>query len=275
MRPLPLIIFLHLTGIVFGQDPLLSASARTRGMGDVSAAIRDNHGWSPNPGAPDATEDIVYQFSVLQPFQLEGALTTAVSALVPVRGWMASAGVYRFGDGFHSRSSLMSGISTETGHTSVGVRMEYHQVRTEGFRTQGMFSWSAGAITRIGNKISVGTMATGMVQSAIGGSVQRIVPHFIAGVAVRPSSAVLLAMDVHKRPDRPAGTTAGVEYQIIKDFRIRMGMGIAPEFIAAGFGFRCWRLTIDQAVRYAEATGWSVQATAGYMVQTGKRKRTP
>ncbi len=270
MRSLPWLLFVLLPAGVFGQDPLWSAGARFRGMGDASAAIRDGSAWSPNPGSPEATAGIRHGFTVGQPFQLEGAATASAGILVPLHGWTGSAGVYHFGDAFHSRSSLMMGSSTEAGNTSAGIRMEYHQVRTEGFPTQGMLSWSAGSITAIGKKISVGAFAGGMARYAIGNTVQRIVPHFIAGIAVRPSAAVLLAVDVHKRPDRAPGLRVGLEYQVMRNAYARMGMGLQPETVAAGAGFRIWRMTIDQAIRYSAGTGWSAQATVGYLMDPHK-----
>lgn len=275
MRSLFFIPFLFVVTQVVAQDPSGYSGARIRGMGDASSAVRDAAPWSPNPASHQSPDGRQYQFTVQQPFRLEGAAAVAAGLLVPVNNWLASAGIYRFGDNFHSHSAIMTGFSTETGNTSAGIRMEYHQVRTEGFRTQGMLSWSAGTVTRLGKKIAVGVAASGFAQALLKGTRQRIVPHFIAGIAVHPSEAVLLAIDVHKRPDRPPGTVAGIEYRPARNVWTRMGVGIKPEQLSAGIGFRLWRLTVDQAVRYSEPMGWSVQATAGYLVQTEKKQRTP
>ncbi|MFM8348215.1 MAG: hypothetical protein ACKOAR_09245 [Bacteroidota bacterium] len=268
---LPLFFLLMLTQVV-AQDPLRYSGARIRGMGDASVAVRDASPWSPNPASPQSLDGVLHQFTVQQPFSLEGSTSVGAGLILPVKNWLATAGIHRFGDGFHSQSAIMSGFSTEVANTVAGIRMEYHQVRTEGFQTQGMLSWSVGSVTRLGKKITVGVAASGFAQAPLNGTRQRIVPYLMAGIALRPSEAVLVAVDVHKRPDRPPVTLVGIEYRPVRTIWARMGVGVRPQHLSAGMGFRFWRLTIDQAVRFSEPMGWSVQATAGYVVQSeGKR----
>lgn len=266
----PLVIFLMAIQVV-AQDPYRYSGARIRGMGDASAAVRDGSSWSPNPGSPQSPDGVMNQFTVQQPFSLEGATAVAAAVAVPVNNWLAGAGIYHFGDGFHSQSTIMTAFSTQAGNTSAGIRVEVHQVRTEGFRTQGMLSWSAGSVTQLGKKFAVGVAASGFAQAALNGSRQRIVPHFIAGIALRPADGILLAMDVHKRPDRPPGMVGGIEYRPVRNVWARMGMGMYPSQLSAGLGFRLWRLTIDQVVRFSEPMGWSVQATAGYLIRSAEK----
>jgi len=269
---MPLCLFLFSFLSVFSQDPLWTANARIRGMSDVAAAVPDPSAWAPNPALPERIKGVRYDFSVANSWMTQGSTAVTAGMLAPLRGWMAGVGVHRFGDSFHSESVLMNNFSFHRGNTSIGIRTEYHQIRTEGFQTQGFLSCSAGTTTRLGPKISVGAMATGLVQSAFGETVQRIVPHFRAGFCLRPDERLLVAMDAHKRPDRPAGIVAGLEYRIAKAVFARFGMGTRPQSVSAGLGVQYWRLSIDQSIRLMEATGFTMQATAGYTVNRTKAR---
>jgi len=67
------------------------------------------------------------------------------------------------------------------------------------------------------------------------------------GFSVRPSSRMIIGLDVTKKTNRQASLHIGQEFQISKNFAIRAGYQTDPQILTAGFGFHLYNWYIDYA----------------------------
>jgi hypothetical protein len=79
----------------------------------------------------------------------------------------------------------------------------------------------------------------------------------MAGVGIEVSPGVFVLVDVRKESGLPTGGGAGVEFEMGKRFKFRLGAGNQPERFSGGFGVRKGMVTIDYSAAFHSILGIS------------------
>jgi hypothetical protein len=197
---------------------------------------------------------------------------TAAVFVMPVSYGVAGVSIFRFGDDLYSEQIISAGFANTFGITSIGVKLNYIQYRVNGFGTKGMFTISAGGITRLTKKILIGTYITNINQPKLSETAKEHLPTIIAaGLGVNASESLFITTEIEKDLDHDPVWRAGMEYSINKKFKGRAGFNLNPDAFFAGFGFVSLKFKLDYSFQYNQVLGNSHQATIGYLF--GKKKK--
>ena len=77
------------------------------------------------------------------------------------------------------------------------------------------------------------------------------------GTSYAFSDKVLVAIDFEKNLDYPVRIKSGVEYEVVKNFRLRGGFATAPIELSAGIGYEWKQLQLSAGSSYHQILGWS------------------
>lgn len=247
--------------------------ARSNGMGYAASGLSDSWALFGNIGglAGVTSAGAAVSYSV-QPSFRSFDRVAAVFAL-PLKVGVAGVGLFRFGDALYSEQVARVGFASKVGIASIGAQAGYVQYRAEGFGSRGVITLGLGGISQLSQQLSVGVSITNLNQPVISDATQERVPTILtAGLALRPSPAVLIVTELEKDLDYDPTWRTGMEYIAHKKFMARTGFTLGPQAAFLGFGFKGTVLTIDYAIQFQQTTGVSHQTTAGYRFR--KKQKT-
>lgn len=253
---------------ISGQQEYLQSDARSAAIGFASAALSSNQFTFGNPAAQKA-EGTNLSFSGNRMTSWSGGDYSSAGLLTEAGSLTIGAGVWRFGDAVYNRQ-IISGLMTHgITHTRLGVRLDLNQFTADGQPVRRNMSFSAGGITNIHSRLTVGAFAENPGITRFAGKPMAI--RFSAGLCARPLPHISVVAAVMQEVRSPASLTAGLEYAYRDQVFVRMGSGVNPYRLSCGAGFSYWRVRADFAAAYAYHTGLSVQATASVRPYTRKK----
>jgi hypothetical protein len=247
--------------------------ARANGMAYAASGLADQWSIFGNIGGLTGTESPTAACSYQAHPSFKSFNRTAAVFAAPLKLGVAGVGVYRFGDDLYSEQVARLGFASQLGIASLGVQASYVQYRAEGFGTRGVVTLGLGGITKLTSWLSVGVSISNLNQPVISDATQEHLPTILtAGLALRPSTLVLVVTEIEKDLDYSPTWRTGLEYTAHKKFMARTGFALHPQAAFLGFGFKGTVLTLDYALQFQQTTGVSHQATAGYRFH--KKKKT-
>jgi hypothetical protein len=245
--------------------------ARAFGVGRTSSCLSDEWSMLNNIGGLANTERPVTAFAQEINPSLISFSRTAATVAFPIAYGVTGLSLFRFGDDLYSEQMISLGFANTFGITSIGVKLNYVQYKVDGFGRKGMFSISAGGITKLTKKILIGTYITNINQPKLSNTDREYLPTIItAGLGVYVSETIFITTEIEKDLGFDPTWKTGMEYSINKKFKARTGVNINPDAFFAGCGFVLNKFKLDYAFQYNPFLGNSHQASAAYFF---KRKK--
>jgi hypothetical protein len=245
--------------------------ARVYGTGRTSSCLSDEWSMLNNIGGLANVERPIAAFAQEINPSLISFNRTAATVALPISFGVTGMSLFRFGDDLYSEQMISLGFANTFGITSIGVKLNYIQYKVDGFGRKGMFSVSAGGITKLTKKILIGTYITNINQPKLSNTDRERLPTIItAGLGVNVSETIFITTEIEKDLDFDPTWKTGMEYSINKKFKARTGFNINPDAFFAGCGFTLTKLKFDYAFQYNPSLGNSHHASAAYFF---KRKK--
>ncbi|NJN28462.1 MAG: hypothetical protein HC819_22065 [Cyclobacteriaceae bacterium] len=239
--------------------------ARSRSMGHSNATIEDEWSIFNNVGGISAVADGTVCFGYDRYFAIEGFDRVAAAAIQPFQFGTLGASVYRFGDELYNESIISAAYGNKIGFVSLGLRVNYLQIRVEEFGTSGALFFDFGGIVSLIPKLSFGAYISNISMSGLSDESSTEIPVIMKiGFSYRPVKSLKLNIDLNKDMEYTPNIKAGLEYSIQDKFFVRTGLNTDP--FVGFFGAGVWlnRFRIDYAVGANAYLGSSHQATVSF-----------
>ena len=215
-----------------------------------------------NPASLFGAEETVINTTYKKFSRLPGMDQISASVISKFHNYTTGLSVFRAGDEHFSQYDVSAGVAHRIAHTALGLRMDLLQLRASGFNTVHAFSLSAGFISRIGKKATIGASVQQLNNPAFGAPENKFHPIFSMGFSFQPAENLLLNIAIRKDVLHSPQPCAGLEYQLKPLVFIRTGLQLNPYAWSAGIGFRYWKVVADYALVYSRFSGINFQATA-------------
>lgn len=181
---------------------------------------------------------------------------------VPLKGGVAGAGLFRFGDDLYHEQIVSLGFANRFGLASLGLKLNYIQYGAAGMETRHALTASFGGIASLTPVLSFGAHVININQPIINERTgERLPTRLLAGMAFKPSEKLFVAAELEKDLAYTPSWKSGLEYQFLKRIAFRTGFQLHPQAGFFGFGFRGRKVVIDYALQFNAHTGISHQAT--------------
>ena len=240
--------------------------ARSLGMGNASACLKDEWSLLNNPGGLSGLKNATASFSYNAYPQLKAFNRIAATFAQPLKFGVGALGVYRFGDKLYNEHVISTGFASQFGLASIGVRVNYLQYQAEGFGSRGVVTVSMGGIATLTPHLSVGANITNINQPKISKEdlAEPVPTRLSVALAFQPYDKLVLCTELEKDLAMETLWKTGVEYRFHEKFVARTGVNINPNSGFIGFGCKPKKLALNYAMQYSMYLGLNHQATVSY-----------
>ncbi|MEJ7778785.1 MAG: hypothetical protein WKF68_04265 [Daejeonella sp.] len=262
MKYIFLLLILSHTSVNAQKNP----GPRYAAMGSAGTALQGIWSMQLNPSGITAIEKPEMALAYERHFLDQDISSQTALFTFPYSGNVFGFNVERYG--FTEYMELHAGIAyaRKLGRSlSLAIGFKYHQLSIAGYGSASAFSAEAGFQFSVNEKLILASHVANPGRSryeVLSGS--NIPVKLSLGAAYRFSNKVAAACDLIKILNFPTDIRLGLEYSLIQHFSLRGGISANPFKQYAGFGFNYNRLSVDAAVSFHPALGYSPQIGLGY-----------
>ena len=149
-----------------------------------------------------------------------------------------------------------------------GVSAKYHNLKIEGYGTDGAISFSLSALAYLTNHWRIGFMIDNVTRATLGNEKDQIPVVMDFGTSYDLLENVSLNASLQKELDRNASIRFGIDYEIIRYINLRLGAMNEPSSFSAGIGINYSLFEIDYAIFNHQDLGLTHQF--GVIIQFGE-----
>lgn len=172
-------------------------------------------------------------------------------------------GAHRYGDDVFSESRIRLTYKNSYQKFHYGVALNYnHVVQGGDYGSFGALGFDVGIAALIIDNLWIGAKATNVNQARYGkvnDIVEEVPRNLSIGLSYRLSGVALFTTDVIKDVSFPLAYRAGIEIDVVKNLKARVGITTAPQTFSGGFGYntRSWGVNIVVQRHEEAALGYS------------------
>ncbi len=191
-------------------------------------------------------------------YGMKGLQTMAIGYVHPLPIGVAGIGISRMGDELYNETTVSLGYGYAWEKISMGGRLNYVQIGMAEAGTRQSVSLDIGMRAQLLPDLTLGVSVCNASQSAFDRLTKERMPTVMkAGLAYQASAKIMVLAEAGKDVNFPAVFTAGLEYEIVKNLRLRTGIASRPQTYAFGIGCSPKKLQLDYALRTHSVLGLS------------------
>ncbi len=246
-----------------------SIGARSSGMANASVSLNDV--WSAQQNQAglgflhNSAAGVYYENRfLLKELSIRGAVVA-----VPVKGGTFGLCITNFGYSSYSENKYSLSFAKSFGNKlSAGIAMDYLTTKiAEGYGTKGVFAAEFGLQAKPIKRLNIGFHIYNPTRTKLADYTNERIPTIIKlGADYNFSDAVILAVETDKDISQKAIFKAGIEYKVVKEFYLRIGIATNPTLSSFGFGLNLKNIKIDISTNYHQVLGFSPQIGLTYNV---------
>ena len=256
--------------ILYAQTTDFATGARSKGIGDASAAYSDVWAVFNNIGSLYGERDFTMAITYFTLHQVEGFNGGAVCINLPHEKFNFGTGAFYFGDEIYKESRFTAGLSHKINFVSLGVSVNYLQYNILEFGSSTSWVIEMGGLVEFTSKLHFGASIYNLNQAQLSESQQQVPVLMKAGLSFKPIDKLMMNLDLEKNQTLKANIKSGMEYQVIKQLMVRMGINTSPSTSHFGIGFLTHRGNIDYAISNHFPLGLSHHVSANIKLNRKK-----
>jgi len=244
---------------VFSQG-WLPIGARSNSLANATVADVDVWSYYHNPGALGYIDHAAVGASYEDRFLLKELQTQALVYVQPLKVGVLSVGIQSFGYQVYRANKFGVGYSMKLHEkVSMGVQLNYQDIRTQGYNYIGTVTAEVGILAKLTKQLNLGFSVMNInraKEAKIGGD--RFGTFFRLGLQYKPINNVAIFLEAEKEIHSKIQPKLAVEYQVAKNFFLRVGAAYNPPQIAFGLGYAFnFGLNLDAGSQWTQNLGWS------------------
>ena len=260
---LPLLLWASNAGAAFEQRDL---APRAVAMGGAYTALSDGPGgifW--NPGGIASLRTMTWWNAYCRPFGLDELSSAATVIILPLSPGSWALGLHSYGCSlYRETTALVSCAGPLRPTVRVGATLRALRLNIRNFGSAHTFALDIGFVGRVHSRSDWGMCVWNVGDARMAG--ETLSRALSMGLAFRPVSDALAAVDVRKEFDAPVQIKVGLEYAATRSLQLRLGVHGRPSSFAFGAGWRIRDVHIDYAARTHLLLGLSHQIAINLMI---------
>ena len=232
--------------------------ARPVSLGQATTALPES-AWAvfENPAMISANQHTVSFFGIRY-YGLPELSDVAAVITYPTNFGVIGGGAHRYGNDVFSESRIRLTYKNSYQNFHYGFALNYnHVAQGGGYGSFGALGIDVGIAALIIDNLWIGAKATNINQGKYGEAndiVEEVPQNLSIGFSYRLSGVALFTTDVIKDVSFPIAYRAGVEIDIVENFKARAGITTAPQTFSGGFGYNARQWGVNLVVQRHEET---------------------
>jgi hypothetical protein len=259
-------IFFPLTALASNEN--FPVGARSSALGNASTPLSDAWSAAHNQAGlgfiRNPTAGIYYENRFLIK---ELSLRSGVLA-IPLKAGTIGLSLTNFGYELYKENKYNLSFAKAFSKTfSIGMAMDYLSTRiAEGNGSYAAMIGEIGIQSKLRKDLVIGVHLYNPAQIRLGKNTNERIPTILRlGMCYSFSSSVFLTAETEKDIAKKAAFKAGIEYQPVRNFYLRIGIRTEPVLTAFGFGVHLQHFQIDLSANYHQTLGITPQLGLTYL----------
>jgi hypothetical protein len=175
-----------------------------------------------------------------------------------IKEWPLSLGVNRFGNNLYQELQLTIGSSYKLiNQASIGLSIQYYYLQITNYGQSSTWGVNLGFQYNLVKNLDMGIQVSNINQPVLGKAKEKLPQCFSMGFCYRPLSTLSLLMEFFRDVSFDQDYRAGIEYNLSKNFVLRMGIIDQYNTYNLGFGIILKNLVIGYALLNHQVLGVS------------------
>ena len=243
----------------YAQFEFGANNARAFGYGDVGVINQTAFSAIENQAGLVGIENFSVGFSVQNHFLISAINSLALSAALPTNSGTFGLGIQY--NGIEGYSEMKAGLAYARKlfeAFDIGIQLNAYQLSIEQYGNRTLVNFEVGVLAEITNQLIVGGHVSNPIQMSVTEDENLRLPSVITiGIKYNPADKLGLMAEVEKSLLQDATVKVGLEYFLIEQFAIRLGVNSNPTLLFGGFGLQFGSFAIDFSGSYHPQLGYS------------------
>lgn len=241
--------------------------ARLVSMGNNNAAVNDTWNLTGNFNKNKPNSNPIIAIGYAKYFYQNELSTQSIKLVLPFKQHEIGLSFQRYGITVYNEITAGASVAKNFGDQfSIGLRVNYHQLKIQNYGSALGFSVDAGVIYHLNNQLTIGfNINNPSKQTYNNSNVSIYLPSvFNVGIAYQAVSKILIATTLTKNFNEKYDVGLGIDYKILEILSLRGGITIKPFKQYGGLGFDYKKFKLDLAVESDPYLGYSSQIGIAY-----------
>lgn len=259
-----LILFVYFGAYSQGWQPV---GARSNSLANATVADVDTWSYYHNPGALGYMQKASVGISYENRFALKELQTQGLVYVQPLKVGVLSVGLQTFGYKVYRSDRFGIGYALKLHEKiSMGVQLNYQDVWIRGYDYVGTVTAEIGLLAQITKDLTIGFSVLNLNRAKVADFANdRFGTYIRLGLKYNVSDIVNIYVEAEKEFTSKIHPKVAVDYQVVKDFYIRVGGSYNPAEVTFGFGYNFkFGLRLDAGSAWTQFLGWSPHAGLTY-----------
>jgi len=264
-----LIFALIYTFALFAQNGTPTvAGARGMAMGDASVTFHDINSAFSNQAGLAFIDEVSFTAFGEQRFMLAEIGSYAAALAYPTNSGTFGLVINYFGyENYNEQKIGLAYARKLFEGVAIGAQLDYLSTRIPEYGSAGKVTFELGVQADLLENFSVGAHIFSPIRTQLTDNEIDVVPTQLnVGIAYLPTKKVTLAIELEKDFDYAASFKGGLEYQLVDELSLRVGVGTNPTQNSFGIGIHLGSLDIDLAAAYHQNLGFTPGISVSYKV---------
>jgi len=243
----------------FAQFEFGATNARANGYGDIRVTNQTAFSTIENQAGLTKLENFTIGLSAKNHYLLGAVNSLSAAAALPTTSGTFGLGVQYNGiDGYSEIKAGLAYARQLFDAFSIGIQLNAHQLSIDQYGNKTLVNFEAGVQAEITNQLVAGGHVSNPIQMSVTEDENLRLPSVVTiGLKYLPSEKLNVLAEVEKSLQKDAIIKAGIEYFLLDQFALRMGINSNPNLIYAGFGLNFSSIAIDFSASYHPQLGYS------------------
>ncbi len=242
------------------------AGARGLAMGDASVTFRDINSAFSNQAGLAFLDGMSFTAFGEQRFLLAELGSYSAALAYPTNSGTFGLALNYFGyENFNEQKIGLAYARKLFEGVAIGAQVDYLGTRIPEYGSTGKVTFELGVQADLLENFIVGAHIFSPIRTQLTDDEIDVIPTQLnVGIAYLPTEKVTLIAELEKDFDYTASFKGGIEYQLVDELSLRVGVGTNPTQNGFGIGIHLGNLDIDIAAAYHQMLGFTPGASVSY-----------
>lgn len=243
----------------FAQFEFGPTNARANGYGDIRVINHTVFSAIENQAGLTKLENFSIGLAAKNHYFIGSLNSFSASAALPTNSGTFGLGI-QF-NGIEGYSEIKAGLAYARElfeAFSIGIQLNANQLSIDQYGNKTLVNFELGVQAEITNQLIAGGHVSNPIQMSITEDENLRLPSVITiGIKYLPSEKLNIMAEVEKSLKQDAIAKAGLEYYLLDQFALRLGVNTNPNLVYAGFGLNFNSIALDFSISYHPQLGYS------------------
>jgi len=244
------------------------AGARGLAMGDASVTFRDINSAFSNQAGLAFLDGTSFTAFGEQRFLLAEIGSYSAALAYPTNSGTFGLVINYFGyENYNEQKIGLAYARKLFEGVAIGAQVDYLGTRIPEYGSTGKVTFELGVQADLLEKFIIGAHIFSPIRTQLTDDEIDVIPTQLnVGITYLPTEKVMIALELEKDFDYTASFKGGIEYQLVDELSLRVGVGTNPTQNGFGIGIHVGKLDIDIAAAYHQLLGFTPGISVSYNI---------